>query len=61
MDAPLEEGPKKIISRYQHATALLPSEESATVQDIDSPADYEALTGENLSAALARIKSMKKS
>jgi molybdenum cofactor cytidylyltransferase len=56
MDAPLEEGPKKIIIRHQQATALLPTEESATIQDLDTPAEYEAWTGESLNSALARIK-----
>jgi molybdenum cofactor cytidylyltransferase len=56
MDAPLEEGPKKIILRHQQATALLPTEESGSVQDIDTPAEYEALTGESLNAALARLR-----
>jgi molybdenum cofactor cytidylyltransferase len=56
MEAPLEEGPKKIIIRHQAATALLPTEESASVQDIDTPEDYEALTGESLTTALAKIK-----
>jgi molybdenum cofactor cytidylyltransferase len=56
MDAPLEEGPKKIILRYQNAMVLLPTEESAAVQDIDTPADYETLTGESLNTALAKIK-----
>jgi molybdenum cofactor cytidylyltransferase len=54
MDAPLEEGPKKILLRHQNATAILPTEESAVVEDIDTPADYQALTGESLDSALAR-------
>jgi molybdenum cofactor cytidylyltransferase len=58
MEAPLEEGPKKIIIRHQEATALLPTEEPASVQDIDTPEDYEALTGESLNAALVNIKSI---
>jgi molybdenum cofactor cytidylyltransferase len=54
MDAPLEEGPKKILLRNQHATFLLPTEEPAAVQDIDTPAEYQALTGESLDSALSR-------
>jgi molybdenum cofactor cytidylyltransferase len=54
MDAPLEEGPKKIILRHEQATALLPTEESAVVRDIDTPSGYEELTGETLKSALAR-------
>jgi molybdenum cofactor cytidylyltransferase len=54
MDAPLEEGPKKILLRHEKETAILPTEESAAVQDIDTPEEYEALTGESLKSALAR-------
>jgi len=54
MEAPLEEGPKKIIVRYEQATALLPTDESAVVRDIDTPSDYEELTGETIHSALAR-------
>jgi molybdenum cofactor cytidylyltransferase len=54
MDAPLDEGSKKILLRHQHEIALLPTEESGTILDIDTPADYQALTGENLESALAR-------
>jgi molybdenum cofactor cytidylyltransferase len=54
MDAPLEEGPKKIVTRHEQETALLPTDESAVVQDIDTPEEYEALTGESPKSALAR-------
>jgi len=54
MEAPLEEGPKNILLRHQKVIAELPVDESACIQDIDTPADYEALTGETLNAALAR-------
>jgi molybdenum cofactor cytidylyltransferase len=54
MEAPLEEGPKKILLRHEKETAILPTGESATVQDIDTPEEYEALTGESLKSALAR-------
>ncbi|HTY62775.1 MAG TPA: nucleotidyltransferase family protein [Acidobacteriota bacterium] len=53
MDAPLSEGPKKILFRHQRETSELPTEESATVHDIDTPLDYQALTGKSLEAALA--------
>jgi molybdenum cofactor cytidylyltransferase len=56
MDAPMEEGPRSIILRHQKATVLMPTQESASVQDIDTPEEYEALTGEGLHAALSRIK-----
>jgi molybdenum cofactor cytidylyltransferase len=53
MGAPLEEGPKKILLRHRLETLELPTEESATIQDIDTPSDYLALTGQTLEAALA--------
>jgi molybdenum cofactor cytidylyltransferase len=55
MDAPLREGPKGILLRHQGETIEIPTEESATVQDIDTPSDYEDWTGERLEEALARI------
>ncbi len=54
MDAPLIEGPKKILQRHQQETALLLTEERGTIQDIDTPDDYQSLTGESLVSALAR-------
>ncbi len=59
MDAPLEEGPRKILLRHQNSTAILPTDESAAIQDIDTPSDYQALTGESLDSALARIGASK--
>jgi molybdenum cofactor cytidylyltransferase len=53
MDASLENGPKRILARHQHVTALLPTRESAVVLDVDTPLEYESLTGESLSSALA--------
>jgi molybdenum cofactor cytidylyltransferase len=53
MDASLEEGPKQILLRHQQVTAPLPTRESAVVLDIDTPSEYESLTGESLSSALA--------
>ena len=55
MEAPLSAGPKKILFRHEQDSALLPTEESACVVDIDTPADYLALTGESLESALKRI------
>jgi molybdenum cofactor cytidylyltransferase len=55
MDAPLEEGPKKILLRHSQETALLPTEEPGSIHDIDTPADYQTLTGESLEVALARV------
>jgi molybdenum cofactor cytidylyltransferase len=56
MEAPLEEGPKQILLRHENATAILPTSEEASVLDVDTPADYLALTGERLDLALARVK-----
>jgi molybdenum cofactor cytidylyltransferase len=55
MAAPLGEGPRQILLRHEDATAVLPTSESASVQDIDTPEDYLALTGERLDFALARM------
>jgi CTP:molybdopterin cytidylyltransferase MocA len=54
LTVPLEGGPKKMISSYQQDIAELPTDESAVIQDIDTPRDYELLTGESLQSALAR-------
>jgi molybdenum cofactor cytidylyltransferase len=54
LTVPLEEGPKKMISSYQQDIAELPTDESAVIHDIDTPQDYELLTGESLQNALAR-------
>lgn len=56
MVTPLEEGPKNILLRHQTQTVELPTIEAAAVQDIDTPADYEALTGESIKSALERMK-----
>jgi len=52
MEAPLDEGPKKIVLRYRAATAALPTDETGTVHDIDTPSDYETACGENLDSAV---------
>jgi len=54
MEAPLEEGPRKILLRHKQETSMLAVEESATIKDIDTPLDYEELTGETLDSALVR-------
>jgi molybdenum cofactor cytidylyltransferase len=54
MDAPLKEGPKSILLRHQQETIELTTEESAAVQDIDTPSDYLELTGKSLQATLAK-------
>jgi len=58
LDAPLNEGPKKIILRHLDAIIELPTAETAVVQDIDTPSDYETLTGENVPAAIARLRAL---
>ncbi len=57
LESPMAEGPKKILQRHIQDTAELVTDESAVVQDIDTPAEYEALTGETLQSALARSQS----
>ena len=52
MDAPLEEGPQAILLKHQHSSAILNTEELASVRDIDTPAEYQTLTGESLDSAL---------
>lgn len=56
MDAPLAEGPKGILQRHQAYTELLPTEEPACVEDIDTPTEYQALTGEALDSALGSVR-----
>jgi CTP:molybdopterin cytidylyltransferase MocA len=48
LDAPLETGAKSVILRNLADAAVLPTEETATVRDIDTPEDYFNLTGEML-------------
>lgn len=52
MEAPLAEGPKGIVLRHLPAAALVPTAEPAVVEDVDTPADYRALTGIDLDAAV---------
>jgi molybdenum cofactor cytidylyltransferase len=52
--APLDEGPKRIILSRLNECALLPTSESATVEDMDTPADYYRVMGTTLEAALAK-------
>lgn len=59
LDAPLEEGPKDIILRHLQDIVELPTDESAIIQDIDTPTDYEVLTGETVQTALARQAALK--
>jgi molybdenum cofactor cytidylyltransferase len=61
MDMPLLEGPKKILVRHRQETSILPTEESGAIEDIDTPDDYQALTGESLVSALARADTLNRS
>ena len=52
MDAPMEKGAKGIISRYESETCFLLTDEPAAFTDIDTPSDYQALTGCNLESVV---------
>ncbi|HYK88668.1 MAG TPA: nucleotidyltransferase family protein [Acidobacteriota bacterium] len=52
MDTPLQEGLKPLVLRHQPDMALLPTDESAVIEDIDTPEDYFHLTGIRLEEAL---------
>ena len=52
--APPDANPKLIVARYKSEAAWLPTNESGTVEDIDTPDDYRKHTGETLESALAR-------
>lgn len=54
MDEPLQEGPKRILTRHLGETSVWPTGEAAVVRDIDTPLDYEELTGESLELALQK-------
>jgi len=56
MDAPMDKGAKGIISRYESETCFLPTDESAAFTDIDTPSDYQILTGRSLDILLPGIK-----
>lgn len=45
METPLNEGPKKLIRRHEADTVLLPTDETGTIHDIDTPSDYETACG----------------
>lgn len=55
MEALPKEGPKTILTRYKHAWAILPTEEPACIQDIDTPRDYLNLTGASLDSVLVKL------
>jgi molybdenum cofactor cytidylyltransferase len=49
---PLQEGPKRIVTSRAGDIAFLECDEPGTVTDIDTPADYFALTGMSVEDAL---------
>jgi molybdenum cofactor cytidylyltransferase len=51
---PPDASPKIIVARHKNEAAWLATEETGTVEDIDTPHDYFRLTGETLESALAR-------
>ncbi len=55
MDTPLNEGLKRVVLRHQREMVLLPTNEVAVIEDVDTPEDYFRLTGKKLSGALLRI------
>ena len=54
MEAPLEEGPKRILQSHRADTAVLPTDEPGTVYDFDTPSDYEDAFGKRLDS-LVRV------
>ena len=55
MNAPMEKGAKGIISRYESETCFLMTDESAAFADIDTPLEYQALTGQSLDSVLKSL------
>ncbi len=54
MNLPPGERLKTLVLERRQDTALLPTEEVATIEDVDTPADYLKFMGETLEAALSR-------
>jgi molybdenum cofactor cytidylyltransferase len=54
MEAPLDEGPKRIISSHLEDTVFLPTDEPGTVYDFDTPSDYEAAFGISLDSVVTK-------
>lgn len=52
MAEPLSKGPKKILVRHEGETAALATDETGTVFDIDTPADYAHACGRTLDSVL---------
>jgi molybdenum cofactor cytidylyltransferase len=60
MDAPMAEGPKSILLKYEHASGIVDTKELACVRDIDTPAEYQTLTGESLESTLKKTGAKEK-
>jgi molybdenum cofactor cytidylyltransferase len=56
MEAPLAKGPKEILVRHRPDTATLQVQELFSVKDVDTPLEYQELTGESLDSALKRFR-----
>jgi molybdenum cofactor cytidylyltransferase len=54
LHAPVEAGLKGVVRRHVSETALLPCNESAVAEDVDTSEDYLRLTGETVNQALRR-------
>lgn len=56
LEIPVGTGPRPILDRHRAETLEVLTDEKAVIQDIDTPQEYEALTGETLEQALSRTK-----
>ena len=52
LKTPLDESTKKIVLRHKASTAVLPTDESGTICDIDTPSDYENTFGVKLNSVI---------
>ena len=52
LNAPMEKGAKGIISRYESETCFFQTDEPAAFNDVDTPQDYQTLTGKSLDSVL---------
>ncbi len=56
LSSALDMNPKVIVARYKSGAAWLDTEETGTVEDIDTPEDYRRIVGESLDAVWSRMK-----
>ena len=52
--SPLEEGLKTLVRKYAQRITMVPTDETASIEDIDTPEDYFRLTGTTLEQALIK-------